>query len=122
MRCSYSVFTFFGGGRGGRGRRTPLLPQRCWFGASWVTIPPSLCPPCLAGVHSSSFTSRFGLRSADVPREEEDPEPNDNDIVLLGAQGWKGGGADVLKVGDGYMGVPLVTHPSIYSIMCPCTL
>ena len=100
MRSSYSVFTFFGGDGSGTGCR-PLLPLRCWVGASWMMIPHPLYPPRLAGVRSSSATSGFGVRSADMPREEEDPEPNDDDeAILLDTQGWEGGGAGAMKEGD----------------------
>ena len=62
-----------------------------------MTIPP---PLRLAGMRTSSFTSGLGVSSADVPREEEDPEPDEDDPVLLIVQRI-GGGAGVVKEEDG---------------------
>ena len=88
-----------------------------------MTIPPPLRPTRLARVRSSSFTSGFTVRSVDVPREKEDPEPDDDAAVLLAAQRLEGGGADAVKDADGvYRGVPLATHPITYSIVRPDTL
>ena len=57
-----------------------------------------------------------------MPREEEDPEPDDG-TILLGAQRWEGGGAGAVKEGDGvYRVVPLATHPMMYSIVRAGTL
>ena len=69
----------------------------CWVEVSRMTMPP---PLRLVGVLTSSFTSGFGVSGVEVPQEEEEPEPDDNEHVLLGAQRF-GGGVDVVNEGEG---------------------
>ena len=58
-----------------------------WAASSWMTRPP---PLHLAGLRISSFTSNLGVSGANVPWKEEEPEPDDDEPVLLGAQRFGG--------------------------------